>query len=135
QTITRFVSDELFELIQKSLAPIRSEEFVLSIYFGRNLAKRYERLSHGLFNLFPAPLLRARFIRGRHWQLQSIGPIAASEIPDDHRPFVMETTGEYFAGRRSRRRTPQAERYDLAILYNPDEAQAPSEPKALKRFV
>lgn len=59
QTITRFVSDDLFELIQKNLAPIRSEEFVLSIYFGRNLARRYDRLAHSLFNLFPAPPLRA----------------------------------------------------------------------------
>lgn len=136
QTITRFVSDDLFELVQKSLAPIKSEEFVLSIYFGRNVAKRYERLSLSLFNLFPAPLLRARFIHSnRNWQLQSIGPIAASEIPDDHKPFVMETASEYFAGKRSRRREPQAERYDMAILHNPDEIQPPSDAKALRKFV
>ena len=135
QTITRFVSDDLFELIQKSLAPIKSEEFVLSIYFGRNLAKRYERLSLSLFNLFPAPMLRARFIHNRNWQLQSIGPIAASDIPDDHRSFVIEAASEYFAGKRSRRREPQTERYDLAILHNPDEVQPPSDARALRRFV
>lgn len=135
QTITRFVSDDLFELIQKNLAPIRSEEFVLSIYFGRNLARRYDRLAHSLFNLFPAPLLRARFLHNRSWQLQSIGPIAASDIPDDHQAFVIEAASEYFAGKRSRRREPQAERYDLAILHNPDEAQPPSDAQALRRFV
>jgi len=89
QTMTRFVSDDLFELIQRTLAPIKSEEYELSIYFGRNFAKRYERLSLTLFNLFPAPLLRARFIHNRTWQLQSIGPIAGNDIPDDHKPFLL----------------------------------------------
>lgn len=134
QTITRFVSDELFELIQRSLAPIRSEEFALSIYFGRNVARRHARLALALFNLFPAPLLRARFVHNRSWQLQSIGPIAASGIPDDHKGFVIESAGEYFAGRRRRRRAPPLERYDLAILHNPDEHQPPSDPPALRRF-
>ncbi|MDR2876487.1 MAG: RimK-like ATPgrasp N-terminal domain-containing protein, partial [Chromatiales bacterium] len=134
QTITRFVSDDLFELIQKSLAPIKSEEFVLSIYFGRNVAKRHDRLSLSLFNLFPAPLLRVRFIHNRNWQLQSIGPIAASDIPPEHQSFVIEAASEYFAGRRSRRRETR-ERYDLAILHNPNEAQPPSDAKALRKFV
>jgi glutathione synthase/RimK-type ligase-like ATP-grasp enzyme len=135
QTITRFVSDELFELIQKSLAPIRSEEFVLSIYFGQNLAKRHDRLSLSLFNLFPAPLLRARFIHNRSWQLQSIGPIATNDIPEDHKAFVIETAAEYFAGKRSPRRARQTERYDLAILHNPSEVQPPSDARALRKFV
>jgi glutathione synthase/RimK-type ligase-like ATP-grasp enzyme len=136
QTITRFVSDDLFELIQRSLAPIKSEEFTLSIYFGSNIAKRYSRLALSLFNLFPAPLLRARFLYNRNnWQLQSIGPIAASDIPDDHQPFVISMASEYFSGKRTRRRTQQAERYDLAILHNPDEAQPPSDAKALKKFI
>lgn len=135
QTITRFVSDDLFDLIQKSLAPIRSDEFVLSIYFGQNVAKRYARLSLSLFNLFPAPLLRARFIHNRSWQLQNIGPIAASEIPEDHQPFVIQAATQYFAGRRLPRRPRRTPRYDLAILHNPDEAQPPSDPRALRRFI
>src|SRR5690606_33470984 len=55
QTIIRFVSDDLDELIQQSLGHIRSAEFTLSIYFGRNIAKRYDRLSQQLFGLFQAP--------------------------------------------------------------------------------
>ena len=92
------------ELIQKSLAPIQSQEFVLSIYFGRNLAKRYDRLSLQLFKLFQAPFLRATFA----WQREEpqvaaaehLRPIAASEIPADHHDFVVEVAKEYFAGKR-----------------------------------
>jgi len=135
QTMTRFVSDDLFELIQRTLAPIKSEEYELSIYFGRNFAKRYARLSLTLFNLFPAPLLRARFIHNRNWQLQNIGPIAGNDIPDDHKAFLLQTASEHFAGKGLRRRTQQVMRYDLAILHNPAEPQPPSDAKALKKFI
>lgn len=136
QSIIRLISDDLDELIQKSLAPLQANRFTLSIYFGRNVAKRYDRLSLRLFNLFPAPLLRAQFARPNgKWQLQHIQPIAASEIPEEHLPFVVEVAGAYFAGRRASPRKRSVARYDLAILYDPAEKQAPSDPKALQRFV
>ena len=103
QTIVRVVSEDLDRLIQKSLAHLQSKEFILSIYFGRNVAKHYDRLSLHLFKLFQAPFLRAAFAwngKSRKWQLQNIAPLAASEIPADHRSFVVEVAKEYFAGRR-----------------------------------
>ena len=134
QTMTRFIVDDLDALIQKSLSPIRADTFVLSIYFGRNLAKRYDRLCLHLFNLFQAPLLQARFVRRDTWQLQRIVPIPASEIPETHRPFVAETAMEYFAGRRPRVRKRKAPRYDLAILRDPEETLPPSDMPAIRRF-
>jgi len=86
-TMVRFVSDELDELIQKSLKPIQSERFTLSIYFGRNVAKRYNHLSQELYRQFQSPLLRAWFVKTNKWTLQNIGPISLNEIPEDHRPF------------------------------------------------
>ncbi len=77
--LVRLASDELDDEIQSSLAPLRSEEFRLSIYFGKNVAKRYDRLARALFNLFPAPFLRARFTWDERWKLTSLRPIAAGE--------------------------------------------------------
>lgn len=134
-SMVRFVSDDLDELIQKSLGHIQSERFVLSCYFGRNLARRYDRLSLHLFNLFQCPLLRAHFVHNKKWQLQSIAPISASEIPDDHLYFVAEVAKEHFAGRRSTVRRRATPRYDLAILHNEAEKTAPSDLKALQRFM
>lgn len=136
QSIIRVASDELDGLIQKSMAPIQSKEFVLSIYFGRNLAKRHDPLSHHLFKLFPLPFLRAQFERRKkgQWFLRSISPIAANEIPDEHRAFVLEAAKEFFS-RAAPRRRRAAFRYDLAILYDPEEKEPPSDPKAIKKFV
>ncbi|MBW3596279.1 MAG: RimK family protein [Planctomycetes bacterium] len=136
QAIVRLVSDDLDDLIQHSLAPIKSDRFTLSIYFGRNLAKRYERLSLRLFNQFQAPLLRANFAREKDgWTLRRLGAIAANEVPETHWPFVIQAATEHFAGRRSGVRKKVRARFDLAILHNPEDPYPPSDPKALKKFI
>ncbi len=137
-TILRVFSEDLDALIQKSLARIQSKEFVLSIYFGRNVAKHYDRLCHHLFNLFQAPFLRSLFVQNEKsgkWTLASLGPVAASEIPESHRPFVVEVAQEYFKGRRRIGGKRTRFRFDLAILADPQEAEPPSDERALQRFV
>ena len=132
--LVRMASEELEELIQKSLGRIQSGEFRLSIYFGRNTARRHERLARALFNMFPAPFLRARFAwDDDRWKLQSLRPIATSEIPDEHREFVIETARQYFA-RPSRLKRPKEYRYDMAILWSERDETAPSDERAIRRF-
>jgi len=135
QAMMRSVSEELEDLIQHSLGPIQSERFTLSIYFGRNLAKRYERLSLHLFNLFQSPLLRVQFKHYKKWQIRSVATIAANDVPEGHWPFVVEVARQYFEGRRGAQKKRARTRYDLAILHNPDELEPPSGPDALKRFI
>ncbi len=136
QTIVRFVSEDLDEIIQKSLKPIQGEKFTLSIYFGRNLARRYDRLSHHLFSQFQAPMLRAQFMRaGGHWNLQSIGPVASNEIPAEHRDFVIQVAREYFERRRPAIIKKEETRFDLAILRNPEEKHPPSDERAIQKFI
>jgi glutathione synthase/RimK-type ligase-like ATP-grasp enzyme len=134
QAMVRLFSDDLDELIQHSLSPIQSPTFVLSIYFGRNMAKRYDRLCLNLFNLFESPMLRATFSKNGKWSLRSIHTIAASDVPESHWPFVMQVATEHFSGRRVRTRRRARSRYNLAILVNPKEADPPSDERALQRF-
>ena len=133
--VVRLVSEELDEDIQRSLAHLRSEEFSLSIYFGRNVAHRYDRLSRALFNQFPAPFLRVKFAweEGR-WRLSSVRAIAALEIPEVHFDFVVARAREYF--RRPTRvapRTPET-RYDMAVLWSPEDPLSPSNEKGIRRL-
>src|SRR5690606_15218779 len=62
-SIVKLASQELDEQMQRAFHPLKSDRFELSIYFGRNMAAKYDRLSLALFNQFPAPLLRATFVR------------------------------------------------------------------------
>ncbi|HEX9620924.1 MAG TPA: RimK family protein [Polyangiaceae bacterium] len=135
--VVRIRSDELDALVQHSLAKIQSDEFTLSIYFGKNLAQRYDRLSAHLFRLFYAPFLRASFARDRdgHWNLQRISAVSADDIPENHRPFVLEVAEDYLMGRRWSAPKPRQLRYELAILFDPKEEEGPSDERAIARFV
>jgi glutathione synthase/RimK-type ligase-like ATP-grasp enzyme len=134
QTIVRTLSEDVEELIQETLKPLRSRKFTLSIYFGRNLGRRYEALALRLFNLFQTPMLRAEFVRRKHWELQAIQPITVDEIPEEHREFAIEAAQQYFAGRNKRLRKRRTPRFDLAVLVNPAEEEPPSDGKAIERF-
>jgi glutathione synthase/RimK-type ligase-like ATP-grasp enzyme len=136
RSLIRLVSEDLESRIQRSLSHLATPEFELSIYFGQNIARRYHLLARDLFNLFPAPLLRAAFRRSEErWQLTSIRPIAMREVPDTHKEFLIQATEEYFARRRVPSGVkPPAGRYDLAILVNPQEKEPPSNERALQRF-
>jgi glutathione synthase/RimK-type ligase-like ATP-grasp enzyme len=136
QTLVRFVDDELDEVIQRSLTPIQSDTFVLSIYFGKSILKKYDRLALHLYNLFPAPLLCAEFVRTKSvWHLDNIDPVSTGEIPPEHHSFVVEVATEHFAGRRISTPKRRAVRYDLGILWDPLEEEGPSNEKAIKRFI
>jgi glutathione synthase/RimK-type ligase-like ATP-grasp enzyme len=132
-SLVRIASETLERLVQKTLAPIKSDRFTLSIYFGRNMAKRYDRLCRALFNHFPAPLLRAEFVRAEQWRLDALRAIGSHEIPDTHREFVIEQAKGFF--RRPQPSGVRRARYDLAILVNPEEVDAPSDEKAIGRFL
>jgi len=137
RSVIRVLSEDLEEQVQRALHPLQSDSFTLSIYFGRNTARRYESLALNLFNLFQAPLLRAQFRRDaktEKWELTSIRPISVNEIPENHRDFVISAATDYFSGRKPRARKRAATRYDLAVLVNPDEPDPPSDERALKKF-
>lgn len=135
EPVRRVVSEQLGELIQSSFAPLKTSRFDLSVYFGRALAHRYDRLAKALYAQYPTPLLRGTFERDRkEWRLVSIRPISTSEIPESHRPFVIEQAERSF-GRRDRRTTPRSYQYDMAILVDENEEDAPSDPRAIRAFI
>ncbi len=133
--VVRTVSEDLSERMQRALKPLKGDDFELSVYFGRNLARRYDALARGLFNELPMPLMRARFHRqDGEWSLVRVRPVATAEIPDTHREFVLEQARDFF--QRGRVRTPERRphRWDLAVLWSEDDPDAPSDARALKAF-
>jgi len=136
RTMIKVLSDEHDLMIQKLLGTIVSEEFVLSIYFGHNLAKKYEKLSLALFRIFDAPFLRASFVKTKKkWLLQNVEPIPASSIPEDHKDFAESAAKEYFTTQRHYTTRKKNYLYDMAILVNENEPMPPSNDKAINKFV
>jgi hypothetical protein len=134
--VERQVTRELEGLIERSLRRLRSFDFELSVYFGHNLARRYEPLSKALFDLFPAPLLHAHFERTpRGWRIVRVRSLDLSEVPGSHLDFVAQQAALFLAGKPKRkRRDAKPTRFDMAILVDPEEETPPSGPRALQRF-
>lgn len=135
QSILRGLSDELDQQIQDSLKNLKSERFTLSVYFGKNLAKQYVKLSKQLYNLFQVPLLRAEFEFKKKWLLKSIKLLSINDISEDHIPYVRQFAEEYFSKKRYDSTKIQKTTYDLAILHNPKDSDPPSNELALKKMV
>jgi len=135
QNLVRLMTSGLDELIAKSLLPIKLDEFTLSIYFGHNVAARYDPLCRQIFDLFQAPLLRALFVRKEGtWHVKSVKAIAAADIPSHHHDFVLDAARKFFAGPLPRPRPRRKPRFDLAILLDRDNDNPASDEKAIAKF-
>ncbi|WP_242928158.1 RimK family protein [Pontibacter vulgaris] len=134
-TIARAITVEINDLIQKSLSKLKSKTFTLSIYFGQNVAQKYEKLCKQLHDLFQAPLLRAQFVYKDEWVLQSISPIPVTDVPENHSRYMVKFARSYFARHRFAGARISRKVYDLAILVDPNEKAPPSNERAIQNFV
>jgi glutathione synthase/RimK-type ligase-like ATP-grasp enzyme len=137
-SIVKVLSRDLEEVIQTSLAHKQQDkhEFIFSIYFGRNVNRKYDRLAHELYKVFQSPLLRARFVKTEagKWELRSIRPIPYNDIPEEHLNYVKRYAAEYFAKKRYDGAREDRSQYDLAILVNPEDKASPSNKRAIVKF-
>lgn len=132
--LVRIVSESLEETIQRSLKNIKSKEFVLSIYFGQNIAQQHSALAVELHRLFQSPFLQARFVSNKKWILQSIRSISMKEIPLDHLEYVRQFAIDYFSKKRYDGPRPDKSLYDLAIMYSSENEASPSNKQAINKF-
>jgi len=131
------LADEIEALAQSSLQHGSSDLFELDAYFGRDPAERHPALAERLFALAPAPLLRAQFSRrGDGWHLKSLNAIAVSDIPPQHRAFLLAAATEYVTGyRRPLAAISDSDVPSVAIVHDEREQDRPSNDTALQKFV
>ncbi|MCO6482455.1 MAG: RimK family protein [Flavobacteriales bacterium] len=132
--IVKVLSRDLDDVIQQSLGHREKHDFTLSVYFGRNVNPRYDKLAHELYKVFEAPLMRARFVKAEKWELRSIRPLPYKEIEDEHLPLLRKFAAEYFSKKRYDRAREDRSAYDLAILVNKEDKAAPSNKRAIVKF-
>ena len=135
--VIKSMSEDFDGLIQRRLKDLRSEEFTLSVYFGSNLAEKYDDISNLFYRMFRVPFLRVKFVHTNRWHIQSIKTISTKDIPESHFPFVLQRAEEYFSRKRydSEKKSKHIGRYALAILYKEGDPAPPSNKKAIQKFV
>lgn len=133
--LSKQISQDVEEEIQTSLHDIKGDEFVLSLYFGQNMAKRHADLARKLHGLFPLPLLRFTLEQKKQWSVKKLTILSPEEVPPNHIEFMQQAAETYFSKKRFHQWRKKQRFHDLAILIDSQEANAPSNKKALEQFV
>ncbi|WP_131783570.1 RimK family protein [Legionella gresilensis] len=133
-SLSKLISQEIDDEIEHSLHDIKTDEFVFSLYFGQNMAKRHALLAKKLHGLFPLPLLRFTLERKKQWRIKNLQALSIADIPPHHMSFLKEAADSYLSKKRFHQWRKKQRYHDLAILIDPTELNAPSNKKALEFF-
>ena len=131
------VAARIDALVQETLHHDESERFELDAYFGRDPAEHHQALAQQLYANVKAPLLRTRFRReGDRWTLERMAAMSLSDVPAQHRAFLVEAAKAHVASTEVPR-APRAsgDKPRVAILWDPEEEHKPSNEEAVQRFV
>ena len=134
-SLSKQISQDIEEEIQHSLHDIKGDEFILSLYFGQNMAKRHTVLAKKLHGLFPLPLVRFTLEQKKQWSIKKLVLLSPEEVPPQHEEFMHQAAESYFSKKRFHQWRKKQRFHDLAILVDPNEPNAPSNKKALEAFV
>jgi glutathione synthase/RimK-type ligase-like ATP-grasp enzyme len=110
-----------------------SNRIDVDAYFGRDPKRSNDAVAERLFNALRAPLVRASFeLIDAQWRLRRVRLLGAANIPLDHRPIAAEAAAGHVAP--AMPRAAKATAPSIAILYDDDEPDPPSNPDAISRF-
>lgn len=124
------------EQLQRALASSGEATCTIDAFFGHDPEKRNDGLAGQLFAALRVPMLRAAFERpaGR-WQLRDLQILGVSDVAPAHRPFIADSAREYVTrSSHPRVKESMAGAASIAILYDEDEPQPPSNPAALDKL-
>ncbi len=107
----------------------------LDIYFGTCKEEGLEKVARYIFDQFHCPVLRVTFNNKEKNQIESIRAIGISELSDSQQDDFANALDNFSKKVWREPRSKKPYRYDLAILYDPDEQFPPSDKKALGRFI
>lgn len=129
--------DNLNQIVEKLLQDRQIDTDIqkIKLFFGSTDIPQFESLGRQFFELFACPILTITFKRRERWLIESIKPGALNTL-NDHEEDMFAAALEKFSNAIWRKpRLRKQNRYDLAILVDPDEKLPPSDKKALKKFI
>jgi len=132
---TENLENQIQKAFKKHVEGEGEERFEIDVLFGRCATETLTGLARQIYEAFPCPLLRIGFQRQGKWRVSTIKPISLHRLGST-RSDEFATAFEQYRKRRWRTpKGPAAARYDIAILYDPEDPQPPSNSRALNQFI
>lgn len=114
---------------------VSGDSMELLICFGRCIDPNLQDFARQIFEQFPCPLLKVGFRFKGQWQIQFIRTVTLQSLSSEQRLEFTEGLQQYLSKRHRNLRQKSNARYDMAILYNPEEKLPPSNMAALKKMI
>jgi glutathione synthase/RimK-type ligase-like ATP-grasp enzyme len=134
----RLLPATLLPTIEAAFAERNPAEGAVTVhgYFGRAIGRRFGRLCELLFNWTKIPMFQASFVPEQgQWRLRSIAALPAAALPPSHVPQVIDAAAACLLAHHDRCREPSAGMPSVAILCSATDADQPSNPAALQKFM
>ncbi|MEJ2464741.1 MAG: RimK family protein [Candidatus Thiodiazotropha sp.] len=132
-------TEDLNQRVQRILGRRKSgmdtTAFKIHICFGQSELVNLQPVARELFEMFPAPLLQVEFQLKGDWRIASVRSLPLSALSESQREMLGEALIAYLGKRWRRPKTRSGGRYDLAILYDPEEKMSPSNRKAINAML
>ena len=134
-------ADDIDELLMKSLNKIVNPEIGIvavetHFFFGHSEHDFFEQIGQEIFDTFRYPLIKAEFRKhNSKWEIESLKPLTLQTMPAELEELFILALEKYTRKKWQKKRARTGSRYDLSILYNPDEKLPPSNRSALNKFL
>lgn len=125
---------QLASLLASKNSTASSSALDLLVYFGWTPQPEWATVARNLFERFPAPILRVTWLRDDAGATAKVVRVGPAELnPEELKCF--DERLRLFIEQVWRNRTQRKYRWDMAILYDPQELNSPSDSEAIKRFI
>jgi glutathione synthase/RimK-type ligase-like ATP-grasp enzyme len=115
--------------------PADVTRFEVLVCFGRCEAHALRHLARALFETFRAPLIKVEFRRAKVWHIASVRSEGLKALRKNQEELFFGAMAGYLRRPWRTARGRRSMRYDLAILYDPEEKLSPSNRRALAEFI
>ncbi len=137
--IYRFALPELDEMLRARMRRLRhgpDTSFMLHLFFGTPDDSRFQDLGRAIFDQFRAPILRVKIKLQEDWSIGAIELLNFDDLTQEQEDAFQAALAGYT---RTSWREPShimgSNQPSLAILYNPKDPTAPSDAKAIQKFI
>lgn len=119
----------------RKLGKTDPETVELLIVFGKCAIPELAAFARTLFERYSAPILRVKLSCTPAWKVVTVRFGVLQELDNEEQSLFGDSLDTFCKRVWRRPRQKRRNRYDMAILYNPDEALPPSDRTALNKFI
>lgn len=109
--------------------------FSLILFFGHCEVEELKELARQLFEVFRVPILRVEFRFQGSWRITMLKPLPLNALKEEQAEAFFAALEGHLSRPWRKPRNRSRYRYDLAVLYNPQEQLPPSDPQALNKLI